>query len=288
MSEEQALDALNNQETIQPENVQSETNEKEVESRTTEEEGFSLEEIAKTLEEEGTEEEGKPKKPVSKVQERIDRLTWEKWEAKRESENLRRELEEIRNVGSSKSSPAQRPIPPLEDDFEDPNEYRKARIKYEDEIFAWNEAQRNIELSKKQAEERFQESLKAFNKRAERMRAKYQDFDDVIATPVFSPTLSQEILDSELGAEIGYYLAKNPDEALRLSSLPPSKVAKEIGKLEIRFSSFTKKTVSTTPPPINPVNGNEVVKRSIEEMPIEDFMKAERQKRIEKRKGRFL
>lgn len=288
MSEEQALDALNNQEPIQPENVQSETNEKEVESRTTEEEGFSLEEIAKTLEEEGTEEEGKPKKPVSKVQERIDRLTWEKWEAKRESENLRRELEEIRNEAKTKSSPAQRPIPPLEDDFEDPNEYRKARIKYEDEIFAWNEAQRNIELSKKQAEERFQESLKAFNKRAERMRAKYQDFDDVIATPVFSPTLSQEILDSELGAEIGYYLAKNPDEALRLSSLPPSRVAKEIGKLEVRFTSVSKRTVSKAPPPINPLDGDDAVKPDLEKMPIEDFMKAEKKKIIERKKRGFF
>ena len=287
MSEEQALDALNNQEPIQPENVQSETNEKEVESRTTEEEGFSLEKLAEELEEKETppEEEGK-KKTAGKVQERIDKLTWEKWEAKREADQLRKELEEFRNTTTV--APAQRPIPPVEDDFDDPNEYRKARVKYEDEIFAWNETRRNTELEKQRLQESFQESLKAFNKRAERMRAKYQDFDDVIATPVFSPTLSQEILDSELGAEIGYYLAKNPDEALRLSSLPPSKVAKEIGKLEIRFSSFTKKTVSTAPPPINPVNGNEVVKRSIEEMPIEDFMKAERQKRIEKRKGRFL
>jgi len=284
MSEE-ALNAELEQEVVHPEDAPKE----EVESQPTEEEGFSLEKLAKELEEKETppEEEGK-KKTAGKVQERIDKLTWEKWEAKREAEQLRKELEEFRNTTKSTVVPAQRPIPPVEDDFDDPNEYRKARVKYEDEIFAWNETRRNTELEKQRSQESFQESLKAFNKRAERMRAKYPDFDEAISAPIFSPAVSQEVLDSEYGAEIGYYLAKNPDEALRLSSLPPSKVAKEIGKLEIRFSSFTKKTVSTAPPPINPVNGNEVVKRSIEEMPIEDFMKAERQKRIEKRKGRFL
>lgn len=282
MSEE-ALNAELEQEVVHPEDAPKE----EVESQPTEEEGFSLEKLAKELEEKETppEEEGK-KKTAGKVQERIDKLTWEKWEAKREADQLRKELEEFRNTTTV--APAQRPIPPVEDDFDDPNEYRKARVKYEDEIFAWNETRRNTELEKQRLQESFQESLKAFNKRAERMRAKYPDFDEAISAPIFSPAVSQEVLDSEYGAEIGYYLAKNPDEALRLSSLPPSKVAKEIGKLEIRFSSFTKKTVSTAPPPINPLDGDDAVKPDLEKMPIEDFMKAEKKKIIERKKRGFF
>jgi hypothetical protein len=282
MSEE-ALNAELEQEVVHPEDAPKE----EVESQPTEEEGFSLEKLAEELEEKETppEEEGK-KKTAGKVQERIDKLTWEKWEAKREAEQLRKELEEFRNTTTV--APAQRPIPPVEDDFDDPNEYRKARVKYEDEIFAWNETRRNTELEKQRLQESFQESLKAFNKRAERMRAKYPDFDEAISAPIFSPSVSQEVLDSEYGAEIGYYLAKNPDEALRLSSLPPSRVAKEIGKLEVKFTSVSKRTVSKAPPPINPLDGDDAVKPDLEKMPIEDFMKAEKNKIIEKRKRGFF
>ena len=282
MSEE-ALNAELEQEVVHPEDAPKE----EVESQPTEEEGFSLEKLAEELEEKETppEEEGK-KKTAGKVQERIDKLTWEKWEAKREAEQLRKELEEFRNTTTV--APAQRPIPPVEDDFDDPNEYRKARVKYEDEIFAWNETRRNTELEKQRLQESFQESLKAFNKRAERMRAKYPDFDEAISAPIFSPSVSQEVLDSEYGAEIGYYLAKNPDEALRLSSLPPSKVAKEIGKLEVKFTSVSKRTVSKAPPPINPLDGDDAVKPDLEKMPIEDFMKAEKKKIIERKKRGFF
>ena len=282
MSEE-ALNAELEQEVVHPEDAPKE----EVESQPTEEEGFSLEKLAEELEEKETppEEEGK-KKTAGKVQERIDKLTWEKWEAKREAEQLRKELEEFRNTTTV--APAQRPIPPVEDDFDDPNEYRKARVKYEDEIFAWNETRRNTELEKQRLQESFQESLKAFNKRAERMRAKYPDFDEAISAPIFSPAVSQEVLDSEYGAEIGYYLAKNPDEALRLSSLPPSKVAKEIGKLEVKFTSVSKRTVSKAPPPINPLDGDDAVKPDLEKMPIEDFMKAEKKKIIERKKRGFF
>ena len=282
MSEE-ALNAELEQEVVHPEDAPKE----EVESQSTEEEGFSLEKLAEELEEKETppEEEGK-KKTAGKVQERIDKLTWEKWEAKREADQLRKELEEFRNTTTV--APAQRPIPPVEDDFDDPNEYRKARVKYEDEIFAWNETRRNTELEKQRLQESFQESLKAFNKRAERMRAKYPDFDEAISAPIFSPAVSQEVLDSEYGAEIGYYLAKNPDEALRLSSLPPSKVAKEIGKLEVKFTSVSKRTVSKAPPPINPLDGDDAVKPDLEKMPIEDFMKAEKKKIIERKKRGFF
>jgi len=282
MSEE-ALNAELEQEVVHPEDAPKE----EVESQPTEEEGFSLEKLAEELEEKETppEEEGK-KKTAGKVQERIDKLTWEKWEAKREADQLRKELEEFRNTTTV--APAQRPIPPVEDDFDDPNEYRKARVKYEDEIFAWNETRRNTELEKQRSQERFQESLKAFNKRAERMRAKYPDFDEAISAPIFSPSVSQEVLDSEYGAEIGYYLAKNPDEALRLSSLPPSRVAKEIGKLEVKFTSVSKRTVSKAPPPINPLDGDDAVKPDLEKMPIEDFMKAEKKKIIERKKRGFF
>jgi len=282
MSEE-ALNAELEQEVVHPEDAPKE----EVESQPTEEEGFSLEKLAKELEEKETppEEEGK-KKTAGKVQERIDKLTWEKWEAKREADQLRKELEEFRNTTTV--APAQRPIPPVEDDFDDPNEYRKARVKYEDEIFAWNETRRNTELEKQRLQESFQESLKAFNKRAERMRAKYPDFDEAISAPIFSPAVSQEVLDSEYGAEIGYYLAKNPDEALRLSSLPPSRVAKEIGKLEVKFTSVSKRTVSKAPPPINPLDGDDAVKPDLEKMPIEDFMKAEKKKIIERKKRGFF
>lgn len=96
--------------------------------------------------------------------------------------------------------------------------------------------------------------------KVEKAQAKYADWADVTDrddVPV-SDAMQAAIMDSDVGADIVYHLGKHPEEAARIAALPPLRQAKEIGRLEARFSEqqpAANKQVSKAPPPISPVGG---------------------------------
>lgn len=189
---------------------------------------------------------------------------------------------EIRELKAQKAIPTDRPVPPLENDFMDSQEYRQARIKYEDDSEAWKFQQRkNQEYQENQDREK-NENLGKFNENAKRMKVKYADFDAVINEPVFTPVMQYEIMASDFGPEIGYFLAKNPEEAFKLSGLSQIKLAKEIGKLEVKFSLATKKLISGAPPPINPIVGDDVVQKDTSKMTDNEWFKHDQQQKMKK------
>ncbi len=263
------MENLQSQEIIDPEQVVEE----EV-SPTTGDEEISEEASPTVIE---------PKK--SKVQERIDQITKEKWEARREAEhwkNLATKAEPSRV-----EVPSDRPKPPLEVDFSDTEEYRKARVEYEDKVDAWRErGKRSQEIQFRQKQEH-EENLAKYNLNAERMRVKYQDFDETVNSPVFTPELSVEILASEYAPEIGYYLAKNPAEAQRISSLSPNTIAREIGRLESKFTEGKSKLISGAPKPLTTVTGNDITPKDPSKMSTEEWMIWEKQQTMEKLKKRL-
>lgn len=70
--------------------------------------------------------------------------------------------------------------------------------------------------------------------------SKYPDFDEVVVKGAEEnkwacpPVISLAIKDSEYGPDIAYSLAKDPNEALRISKLSPLEQAREFGRLEER------------------------------------------------------
>lgn len=220
------------------------------------------------------------KKPKNKVQGRIDELTGEKYE-------LRKEVEFWKEKAEKKEVPVMqttRPLPPSPLEYSDLGEYREAVVQYEDRLDVWKGQQRDSATFIERQRQEFAEVTAKFTERAKKMREQYADFDTAINEPVFSPTMSMEIMTSEYGPEIGYYLAKNPSEALKLSKLPPNHIAKEIGKLEVRFSQASQKIVSKAPPVIHPVKGDDVVQKDPEKMTTAEWMAWDKQKTIERRK----
>ena len=121
-----------------------------------------------------------------------------------------------------------------------------------------------------------------FNVDAERVRNKYADFDDVISKMPSSPNLSFEVLTSDYAPEIGYYLSKNPDIAIKLRDLPPSRIAREIGKLEARFGDANAKFISNAPAPIIPVEGSDVPPKDESAMSTKDWMALDKKRSLEK------
>jgi outer membrane translocation and assembly module TamA len=115
------------------------------------------------------------------------------------------------------------------------------------------EAKRLLEDQRKAEEaERRQE---AFLEKAEKASEKYPDFQMVVSNPALPITdaMAEYIADSDLGADVAYYLGKNPMKAQQIAALSPVKAARELAKLESELAARPKATPSKAPDPIKPV-----------------------------------
>jgi hypothetical protein len=179
------------------------------------------------------------------VQPRIDELT----RARREAE---REAAYWKAVAAGTQSPAQaapqRPDPANFEKYDD----------YIDALTDWKAEQAvakrmEADSTRKVAETRAQ----TFAERQVQARTAMPDYDEVVGgsdTPI-TQHVGEVILESELGPQLAYHFAKNPDVLLRLNGMNPVQAAREIGKLEATLSAkpaapaAPTKKVSNTPAP---------------------------------------
>lgn len=212
-----------------------------------------------------------PKKSKG-VQKRIDELTRAKYEAEREREIARQELERYRREAEQHKAPPISDNEPRFEDFSDYGDYVKAIAKHTaaKELEALK-SQQTQEQERQKAEER----QRAFNEKADKARSKYDDFDAIALSPIvpYSQVMGQLVADSDIAGDLAYYLGKNLDEAKRLSQLPPVEAAKQIGRLEAKLSEVPKpKKITQAPPPIKAVAGNEKVSKDPEKMSMAEYM----------------
>lgn len=98
---------------------------------------------------------------------------------------------------------------------------------------------------------------KACNRIAEEGNDEFEDFDASVSTLQQIGGNYKSLLEitTELtdGHRVLYHLGKDPEEAERLLSLPPTKMAMAVAKLETKLSKESAKTVSDAPSPITPI-----------------------------------
>lgn len=222
------------------------------------------------------------------VQKRIDELTREKYEAKKETDEWRKKAENmpLTTVPASEIS-SDRPLPPAELEFDSIEEFKTARAKYEDDLEVWREKTRttiNNTVKARQEQDRLAEK---FIVDANRMTEKYTDFNEVVNQPIFAPQIQRAIFSSDFAPEIGYYLAKNPVVNDRLHSLDPLSLGREIGKLEVKFSEARTKFVSSAPPPLKPLEGNDAPVKDPADMEIKEWMEWNKKRDLEKIKKKL-
>jgi hypothetical protein len=207
------------------------------------------------------------------VQRRIDREVRRRHEAERKAAAIEARLQ-MYEQGYQRPDPAPQPVPlhqqpePREEDYPSQQEWFKA-------VRDWDKAQLKQEWAYEQQQVRQQAAQRQQEARlveqATAARQKYADFDTVLdrLRDVYSaPALDACVQESELGAELAYYLAQHPDEITRLNQVAqtaPLAMAREIGKLEMRLSSPTNGTPASRPsgssgspvppPPPQPVSG---------------------------------
>ncbi len=134
----------------------------------------------------------------------------------------------------------------------------------------------------------------SYTTRLNEFRKETPDFQDVMDEFVEEygdrpvPEIVQVAMESEVGPQIAYYLAKNTDEVDRIANLPPHRRLLELGKLEDRLSqSKVKKTeqvtkkVSNAPEPIKSVKGTGKIDSNdiYADLPYEQWVKVRTKKK---------
>lgn len=209
---------------------------------------------------EGEDADKKSRRHINAIQNRINELTREKHDERRAREAAEQRASQLESEFRKAQGTAAEPR--LEhfktyDEFVD----AKASWKAEQIVAARLEefSQKNLKTFEErnqqeravQVAQQFDHALQAVEKDG---AAKFKDFTDVISNgPKLGPQVGSLVLQTEKPAEISYYLAKNPDHAIAIASMPPLMQAREIGKLEAQFA----KRVTSAPPPPKTVGGSE-------------------------------
>lgn len=165
----------------------------------------------------------------SNIQKRIDELTFKAKQAEREAAHWRAQA--LANAA---------PIPPKESDFNSTEEYEQAMADHRIETRISNKlSERDLSVAKQHETAARQAVADAYAQRLAIAVTKIPDFVDVVGKSdiQISDSLIEALQESEFGPEITYNLAKNRDEALRLSQLNERQLNRELGRMEAMMSA---------------------------------------------------
>lgn len=222
------------------------------------------------IEAEATEEaktaEEQERKPNPKIERRFSEITKQREAARQEAERERQARIELENKLKAMEAKLNPPQEKAEADPKPKPEQFSDMFEYAEALSEWTADKRIKEEKAKEAAQRVeQERAKVMDTWASRVndfRSKTPDFDDLVgsADVVVSNEVRDAIFESDVGPQILYHLAENPDVAKKLSGLSAIGALRMVGKLEAKFedspTSTPKETAAKTskaPPPITPI-----------------------------------
>ncbi len=207
------------------------------------------------------------KKHNPKLEKRFSELTKQREAARLEAErerNAREALEARLKELETKVNPPKSEEP---DPKPDPSQFNDA-IEYAEALAEWTADKKlrerdQAELARK-AEEEQSRMRQKFQERLDAVKQELPDYDDMIASSdvAVSGPVTDAIIESDVGPQILYYLAENPDFARELGEKSITSQLRSIGRLEAKFekSETPKPSVkepvakkSNAPAPINPL-----------------------------------
>ncbi len=104
----------------------------------------------------------------------------------------------------------------------------------------------------------------------------YQDFQSAVKT-LDAIGISDDQVRNLLGLDdahkVIYQLGKNPDEAMRILSLPPLQQGRELERMAAKAANPAPKAVSKAPAPVKPVDGRANVDPDPSSMSMEEWAK---------------
>ena len=222
----------------------------------------------------------KPK--LKGVQKRFDELTREKYDEKRKRELVEQKLEELqKQVAEQKPADAK----PKLDDYDTIEEFNEA-------LFDWKIQEREESLGKNsemksKAEQSAEHQATVEASVAYLLEAgatKYDDFQKVagsVPPAIMGDDMLLALAEIESGADVAYYLGKNPAEAVKLSNLSPVQLGRAIANIEANLSTPIK-TPTKLDEPIKPSGNRATVAKDPTKMSDKEFA-AWRRKQIAQR-----
>jgi hypothetical protein len=232
-----------------------------------------------------------PKKDA--VQERIDKLTREKYDALRERDRRDYELE-LKNARIAELEKAQKPEVATQNDFPtlesvgfDEGKFYAAVAAYtkgmtESAKEAAREEARGIIQAERDAQSQELSNKSWATKEAEFLKSKPDYTEKVVDAGrrgawACTPEMGAVIKQSEMGPAIAYYLAEHTDIAAEIAKKDPLVQAREIGRIEAKLElakAPPKPAVSQAPPPVNKVDSADAqAEKTPAEMTDNEFAK---------------
>lgn len=198
----------------------------------------------------------------SRFQRRLERQKEGRIRAETEARMLREQLEALKGQRQQPQESGE----PKRESFESYEEFIEAKATFKAE----QKARELIEAERKQSQQQGERERSAASqeKIAQRWTTVEQEFAkthkdyEAVVTPfveddlgTFSEVARRAIVESDLGPQVLYHLAQNPEDADRLANMSPTQQVKELGKLELKLS-VPAKDKSKAPPPPSHERGN--------------------------------
>lgn len=248
---------------------------------------------------------GTPAPKKDAVQERIDKLTRDKYDALREADRRSFEIQqrdaEIARLKALTEGSANKQVAPagdfptLEQSGYDEGKYQAAVLAHVTKL-ASEYGKTAAEQALKAERERLdaEQANKTWaTKEAEFLKSKPDYREKVYRHPRDGgPAVTNEMLaavqDSPMGPQVMYYLAENVEASVAIANLPPLAQAREIGRIEAKLEAAKapppKPAVSQAPPPVKKVDGDEAqVEKDPSTMSDAEFAKWRRRQIAQRR-----
>ena len=252
---------------------------------------------------EAAEEQEQPEPPKEKdpwYKRRIDELTKEKWEARRQSERLEQALAQQQAI-LERLAPQQAPEPQISQlQPPNPENYSGGQYdpRFQQDMYQYiaaksaYDAQAAVRAEFEQREQQQQIAQQQARIKAAEAEARQRlpDYDAVIAnvindqTLMQSDTIRQAMLGMDNGPEVAYLLGRNPELAYEIATLPPIAAGIKLAGLLNQ-----QPTASKAPPPIKPINGvsGGSGKKAYADMSPAEFIAARNAEEKAKREARY-
>lgn len=229
--------------------------------------------------------------PIPKgVQKRIDRAVREKYEAQARAKMLEERLAALeQRVAPQPQTPApSSDKAPTIDQFDSFDDYVAAKAEYIASKKIEQALSEREQRQQQQYQQTQQEQLQAdWNKRIVEATVEMPDFEDVIAASdvPMTPAMRDAIFESDVGPKLAYYLASNPDEAIKIANMSPIGAIRALGRIEERLALSPVKKITSAPPPVASVAGTASVTKNPDKMTPEEWLRW-RNDQIKKRNAR--
>jgi hypothetical protein len=188
----------------------------------------ALVEETSTTESESATDEPQEKSKGGGFQKRIDKLTKEKAEKEREAEFWRQEAMRNRPKEEPKVEAQKEPERPKREEYANEEDFL-------DKLTDWKLDQRQAEQEKKRKAD---EAVRPLFEARVRFAEATPDFHEVVRAATNVPVseyMQPYLADPEVGPELSYFLAKNPEEGQKLAKLGPVALAQSIIDLRPQY-----------------------------------------------------